>query len=172
MSSWGEGVWGVTHDAEKYSKFAYSTKYAFCVPVSYAGLANAGTDSMLAFSRDNIIFVRRNCSEFEIKENGEIRSVWSPYKGVTVETLIIPTADGHKRIHTVECDEECVAYDCGFATPDGGGEVAGGEEMIFGTHPNSNIQNPTTKIKAVKYIFPKGKTKVETTVVYPKGAPV
>lgn len=155
--------------AEKYSKFAYSAKGAFSISRSYYGLHNSGADNMLAFEKDNIIFVRRKCSEYKIEENGMVYSKWSPYKGVEVETRIIPTADGHIRQHTVKCTEECTAYDCAasFAPDAGGGEIFGsGEEITVTCAPNTNISKPLTKMKAIKYVFGKGTYEVETKVVY------
>ena len=72
--------WNVIHVAEKYSKFVYSSKYAFSIPHSYYILENAGTI---------------NCS------------------------------------------------------------------------PNTNLIFPETNIKAIKYVFPVGKTTVTTEIVYP-----
>ena len=136
---------------------------------SHYGLHNSGADNMLAFEKDNIIFVRRKCSEYKIEENGTVYSKWSPYKGVEVETRIIPTADGHIRQHTVKCTEECTAYDCAasFAPDAGGGEIFGsGEEITVTCAPNTNISKPLTKMKAIKYVFGKGTYEVETKVVY------
>ena len=161
--------WNPTHCAEKYSKFAYSSRYAFSVPRSVAALAQAGCDSMLAFVRDGMVCVRRKCDEHSIDADGNVYSKWSPFKGVTVETVLTPTKDGHIRKHTVECDDEYVAYDCAFALPDGAsGDIKGdGESLVVACEPNTNLINPRTSMGAVKYVFPKGKTTVTTTVVYP-----
>ena len=162
--------WNPTHCAEKYSKFAYSSKYAFSVPRSVVKIDQAGSDSMLAFSIGEMIYVRRKCDEYRVDSDGCVYSKWSPYKGITVETYITPTADGHIRKHIVECDEECVAYDCGFATESGtDGSISGdGENIVIKCEANTNLIHPYTKMSAIKYTFPKGKTTVVTTVVYPK----
>ncbi len=161
--------WGMTHTPEKYSKFAYSTRYAFNVSRTTDSLYNASPDSTLAFEIDNRICYRRKCIEHSMADDGSHYSKWSPYLGITVETLLIPTDGGHIRRHTVTCDFDCTAYDTTFATPlGGGGEIHGGEEVILGCEPNSNLIFPKCEIKAVKYNFKKGKNTVETTVVYPK----
>lgn len=164
---WAE--WDPTHCAEKYSKFAYSSRYAFSVPRSVVSVDRAATDNMLAFENGDMVYVRRKCIEYRIEENGSVYSKWSPYKGVCVETYIIPTNEGHIRKHTVVCDEECVAYDCAFSTLNGtDGDIKGtGEKMVVACGPNTNLMNPLTKMQAVKYTFPKGTTTVETTVIYP-----
>lgn len=160
--------WNPTHCAEKYSKFAYSSKYAFSIPRSVAAIDQAGSDSMLAFEIDGLIYVRRKCEEYSIDENGCVYSKWSPFRGINVETCIVPTPDGHIRKHTVVCDEECVAYDCAFAAVgENEGSISGdGENIVIKCEPNTNLMNPYTKMNAVKYVFPKGTSKVETTVVY------
>ena len=104
-----------------------------------------------------------------MESDGSHYSKWSPCRGITVETTLIPTADGHIRRHTVHTDFDCTAYDTAFATPiGGGGEIHGGEEVTLDCEPNTNLIYPKCEIKAVKYKFRAGITKVETRVVYPK----
>lgn len=157
--------------AEKYSKFAYSAKYAFSVARSYFHLENSGSDDMLAFVKDKSCYVRRKCLDYKINQDGTVYSKWSPYDGVTVETYITPTDNGHIRKHIVTCDEACEAYDCSFAVPQGcdGGSVSGeGEEAVIKCAPNTNLAYPLTSMKAIKYIFTKGKNEVKTNIIYPQ----
>ncbi|MBQ4518610.1 MAG: DUF2264 domain-containing protein [Clostridia bacterium] len=160
--------WNPTHCAEKYSKFAYSSKYAFSVPHSNIGIEKAGTDSMLAFDIDGVIVVRRDYDEYSISKEGTVYSKWSPFRGITVETTLIPTKDGHIRKHIVSSDLDCVAYDCGFATPlePQGGVEGKGEAVVIDCEPNTNLMNPSTKMNAVRYEIKKGVTEIETKVVY------
>ena len=162
--------WGMTHTPEKYSKFAYSSRYAFCVSRTMDSMYNASPDSTLAFDIDSRIFYRTKCIEHSMAEDGSHYSKWSPYRGIMVETTLIPTDGGHIRRHMVECDFDCVAYDTTFATPlGGGGEIHGeGEEVVLRCEPNSNLICPKTEIKAVKYEFKKGRNDVETAVIYPE----
>ena len=168
LTSGQYGEWDPTHGAHKYSKFAYNTKYAFSVPHSSIGIDKAGTDSMLAFDIDNIIFVRRMCTEFSINENGTVNSTWSPFRGITVKTSIIPTVDGHIRKHIVNSDIDCVAYDCGFATcSENEGDIKGaGEFVTINCQPNTNLLNPRTKMKAIRYEIKKGINQLETKIIY------
>ncbi len=160
--------WNTMHVAEKYSKFAYSSKYAFCVPRTYAKLEGAGSDSMLVFVKDGMCFVRRKCIAAEVRDDGSIWSRWSPFGGVVVETLLTPTESGHVRRHTVTSDEECTAYDCSFASNGDGGTVTGGEETVIDCVPNTNLVFGNAKIKAVKYDIKCGVNHIETTVEYPR----
>lgn len=161
--------WGMAHRAEKYSKFAYSSRYAFSVSRVMDTIENAAPDSSLAFEVDGTIFYRRKCIEYHMDDEGHQYSKWSPCRGVMVESVITPIDNGHIRQHTVTCDFDCVAFDTSFATPVGdGGEVIGqGDNVIIKCLPNTNLINPITQIKAVKYQFKKGTNKVETKIIYP-----
>lgn len=169
LTSGQEADFFPTHTAEKYFKFAYSTKYAFSVPRTYLKLNEAGTDNMLVFVKDDMCFVRKKCEKHSLCEDGSIVSEWSPFEGVTVQTTLIPTEDGHIRKHIVVCDKACVAYDCGFSTPKEENDVFGDGEIVLNDRAvNTNILNPYTYMKAVKYNLKKGKNEIITTVVYPK----
>ncbi|MBQ4071907.1 MAG: DUF2264 domain-containing protein [Clostridia bacterium] len=163
-------TWGMTHAPEKYSKFAYSTRYAFSVSRSMDSMYNASPDSTLAFDIDGRIFYRTRLDEYSMTEDGTHYSRWSPCRGISVETTLIPTDVGHIRRHRVECDFDCIAYDTAFSTPPGGGgEIhgEGGVELTLACEPNSNLIYPKTEMKAVKYSFTKGVNEVETVVIYP-----
>lgn len=162
--------WCPTHCPEKYSKFAYSSRFAFNVSRSTDSMYNASPDSTLAFEIDERVFYRGRCIEHSMTEDGSHYSKWSPYRGITVETVLIPTSVGHIRRHTVSCEFDCTAYDTAFATPIGaGGEIHGdGEELTLRCEPNSNLIFPKCEVKAVKYNFKKGINKVETIVIYPE----
>ena len=177
---------GCVQAIEKYSKFAYSTKFGFSVPRSTWYLYEAAPDSMLAFEIDQRICYRAGVEEFKI-ENNCVWSKWSPCRGITVETTIEPTDDGHIRHHTIQCDIECTAYDCGFSVADDPSvgfmekteqgvacaennfssctvEGKAGEGFIINAVPNTNLIYPKTRIPAVKYQIQPGKTVLETRI--------
>lgn len=158
--------WNTMHHAEKYSKFAYSSKYAFSIPRSYCIIEGAGTDSMLTFIKDGMCHVRRKCKEWRIEEDGRIYSKWSPFEGVDVETLLIPNERGHIRKHTIISDGEYVAFDCGFAEKDVVTKIYGGEEVEFACIPNTNLKLPETRMKAIKYNITNGTNYIETIIEY------
>lgn len=163
-------TWSMSHTAEKYSKFAYSSRYAFSVSRTMESIYNASPDSNLAFEIDETVFYRKRVIEHKMNDDGSHYSKWSPCRGIMVETTLIPTDDGHIRQHTVVCDFDCVAFDTAFSTPlGGGGEVYGeGKRVILECEPNSNLIYPKTEMKAIKYEFKKGVNKVETRIVYPE----
>ncbi len=115
-------------------------------------------------------FIRRKCTEFYVNDDASVYSRWSPFEGVSVETTIIPTEDGHIRTHIIEADREYIAYDCGFSLWEEDGDVLGnGEKVLIKTFPNLNLYDPRPlNIKAIKYRIPIGKTKIETKVIYPE----
>ena len=163
--------WYPTHCPEKYSKFAYSSRYAFNVSRTLDSMYNASPDSTLAFEVESQIFYRKKCIEHKVNEDGSIYSKWSPCREITVETELIPTSDGHIRRHTVTSAFECTAYDTAFAVEQksGAGELIGdGEKLVFNSEPNANLISPYTEYKAIKYNINKGVTTIETKVVYPK----
>ena len=166
----GQGGAFYSHGGEKYSKFLYSSKYAFSVAGSYASIEGAGGDNMLMFENMGYYFIRRSCMEYKINDDASVYSKWSPFEGVTVETRIIPTDEGHIRRHKIQSDGEYTAYDCGFQLYGDGGEVDGnGEKVAVNTWPNLNLYNPRRlTMKAVKYTVPKGISEFETKIVYPE----
>lgn len=164
---WAE--WNLAHRAEKYSKFAYSSKYAFNVLRSSDGLHKVGTDSMLSFEIDSLIYVRRKCIDFKVYKNGVVYSKWSPYRGIEVETWITPTDNGHIRKHIINSSIECVAYDCAFAVPDKNYcDIKGNGEVLYDDcEPNTNLANPHTSMNYIRYNISKGENIIETKIIYP-----
>ncbi|MEG2380584.1 MAG: DUF2264 domain-containing protein [Oscillospiraceae bacterium] len=177
---------GHVHMSEKYSKFAYSTKFGFSVPRSLRNLDEAATDSMLAFEIFGNIFVRTNIEDFKIVDD-KITSTWIPLEGITVKTTIVPCENGHKRFHDILSEYDCSAYDCGFAVADDerfnfkcdaveGFAVAcndfslckvkseNGEGCVINAVPNTNLIYPKTQIPSIKYEIKKGINKIVTTV--------
>lgn len=87
--------------------------------------------------------------------------------------MIIPTRTGHRRVHIVESEYECEAYDAGFAVPveetDGctvhilQGE---GEISTIKPDPNTNLICTKTLIPVAVYHIKKGKNVLETEFCY------
>lgn len=175
------------HMPEKYGKFVYSTEFGFSVSTGDYDITLAAPDSMLAFNVDGYIFCRRSAQSHEI-EDGRILTQWSPIKGITVQTSIIPEENGHIRTHKIiNSLGACTAYDCGFAieakspveyTSMQKAEYAsaensrakvssvcikgGGEGTVIIPAPNTNLMYTKTALPAVKYTIPHGESVIET----------
>ena len=120
-------------------------------------------------------------------------SRWHPFPGITVTTTIVPKEYGHERIHEIESQYDCMAYDCGFSVEkftegyeqkaegtkssvsynkqgchvSGKGPEAKG--IVIEADPNTNVLYPNASIPAVVYRIKKGEpirleTRVETYV--------
>ena len=182
--------YGHGHVPEKYSKFAYSTKFGFSVARSQIVLHENAPDSALAFviDGDDYVFVRKVSESYHIFAD-RVVSDWQPFPGIRVTSVVVPTEYGHMRIHEVESDYDCTAYDCGFAVEkftEGYGESAEGKTaaaawrkqgctvsgegpeaagVVIGADPNTNVLYANTSIPAVAYKIRKGeKVRLETRV--------
>ena len=173
----------------KYGKFTYDTKFSISVAKSCYELHENAPDNMLAFVIDGYVYVRRICMESKITETG-VYSKWSPYPGIVVETTITPDETGHKRVHKIVSDRECIAYDCGFSVNRGDFEPVGFESSVGDgwaqasnehcvckvegkdaeghviiSDPNLNLLYTKTAIPSVKYQIRKGEQELETFVL-------
>jgi|GEM_PF-70639 len=115
---------GHSHNIEKYSKFAYSSKFGFSISRSSAVLQENAPDSTLAFEIDGYIYVKNMTEPDYVIDKDHILMHWSPVRGIQVTTTLYPTETGHIRDHIITVDDilynnvSIKAYDCGFAVPD------------------------------------------------------
>ncbi len=116
-----------SHDEAKYEKFVYSTVFGFSVTKAQKLLKDGAYDNMLALSEDGDTYhPRYGCEEFDIGED-HVTSVWHPFAGVTVRTVVYPHGEWHVRVHTIETDRVLYAAEGGFALARDG---AGRAELI------------------------------------------
>ncbi len=159
------------HMEEKYSKFAYSTKYGFSVMHTPFNFNEAAPDSVLSFEIDGHIFIRRTIDGGYV-EDGKVISDWSPFAGIKVHSEIVPTESGHIRQHVIESEYDCVAYDSGFAVPVGDNSCVvkclegNGEELVRRADPNTSMMFSKTDIPTVKYTIKKGRNVIKSEVRY------
>ena len=183
------GNW-LPHGAEKYAKFAYSARFGFSTPRGDSALPLAAPDSMLAFEYMDTFFVRRRNLSFTVTDH-DVTSVWSPFPGVTVRTVLTPVGDGHLRRHEITSEGiTCRAYDCGFSVPrddENQNETALATETVSQvttpraretvecregrgtpgcviTTTNTNVVAPRTYLPYILYEIKPGTTVVETFV--------
>lgn len=107
---------GFANFTAKYSKFAYSSKYAFSVSRGCDTLRTGAFDSVLALKAegDSLFHVRE---KNEIKEINEkyILSEWSPYRDVHIQTYLIPCGEFHVRVHKITSQRNLYAVEGGFS---------------------------------------------------------
>ncbi|WP_413375813.1 DUF2264 domain-containing protein [Alkalihalobacillus sp. 1P02AB] len=102
----------------KYTKFAYSNQFGFCVQRGNDSEEQGGFDSMLALSeRDGYYRVRKSC-EVVKWENESLYSLWKPWDDVAIETWLVPIDEyWHVRVHRLESERELDAIEGGFSIP-------------------------------------------------------
>lgn len=101
----------------KYTKFAYSNKYGFCLERGRFGLKHTPVDSMLYLSeKDEYFRGRRDCHKLSIT-NDYIYSRWLPWHDVTIDTWLLGEADFQIRIHKITSHRELDAVEGGWAIP-------------------------------------------------------
>lgn len=174
-----------THSPAKYAKFAYSSLFGFSVPKSTLTIEECAPDSMLAFYIHDMVYVRRKCMEYKISDT-QVYAKWSPVKGIEVETILVPTKEGHTRKHRIVSEYDCIAYDCGFSYPAGKGsqletgenyvkiyddngysmvESPLGQGQVISAMPNTNLIFPLTKIPSMVYEIHKGEQHFTSEII-------
>ncbi|WP_420912850.1 DUF2264 domain-containing protein [Chimaeribacter coloradensis] len=99
----------------KYTKFAYSNRFGFCVERGRYGLPHAAGDSMLLLAeQDEYWRGRRDCREADTREE-LIYSRWLPWHDVDVQTWLIPAGEGHVRLHRIVTARTLSSAEGGFA---------------------------------------------------------
>ena len=105
------------HGAEKYAKFAYSSRFPFGVEARDATLYTASLDSALGLQGDGRPWsVRHGCKSAQISD-GAVHAVWHAYPDVRIETWLVPWLGGHLRRHTITSPIALETIEGGFAIP-------------------------------------------------------
>lgn len=105
------------HGAEKYAKFAYSTRFPFSVEGKGATLNVAALDSALGMQGDGRSWTaRRGCHSAKLSAQA-VHAVWWPYDDVRVETWLVPWCGGHLRRHVITSPVSLDTVEGGFALP-------------------------------------------------------
>ena len=170
------------HAAEKYAKFAYSTAFAFNVPIGGNAPENGAGDSMLLLSDDGRDWRGRGEFEPEALAGDELHSRWNPWPDVTVDTWLVPAMPGHVRVHRIRTKRRLRGFEGGFPLPylDGVGfgpvrDRSAGLGNSFGTsivcdllgirsgqivrvEPNTNLLHPLTAVPGLIGDIPEGET--------------
>jgi hypothetical protein len=104
----------------KYAKLAYSSHFAFNVPVDTGPAGGAALDSALTFcqpsrgqaGRDSILEAR--------VDRHFIYARWQPFPGIEVETWLIPAPPWQVRVHRAVLSGDATVIEGGFAAPTSG----------------------------------------------------
>jgi hypothetical protein len=103
--------WG----AEKYAKFAYSSRYGFSIENDERGYNLAAFDGMIGFSDDGRHYRVRESNETAQMAGNTLHGVWKPWADVTVETWLLPANPWHIRVHRITTPRALHATEGGFA---------------------------------------------------------
>lgn len=102
---------------EKYSKFAYSSRYGFSINSDASGFDNEAHDSMVAFSDDGLHYRTREHCVTACLAGNILYSLWHPFADVTVHTWLIPLDTWHIRVHKIMSPRKLLTIEGGFAVP-------------------------------------------------------
>lgn len=132
---------------EKYCKFAYSSRYSFCVESDARQFGAGSFDNMLAFSSDGRHFSVREGNRIAKVADKLLYAQWSPVEGVVVDTWLMAAAPWHVRVHRIRADRAYQICEGGFAIerPDGGPggpiEQAAGVASVFNATDVSGLRD-------------------------------
>ncbi|WP_137134742.1 DUF2264 domain-containing protein [Rhizobium sp. FKY42] len=99
---------------EKYSKFAYSTRYGFNIEANDRHFDAASFDNMLGLSDDGVHFRMRATLEDALIAEDVLYSRWKPWSDVEVETWLIPRNPWHLRVHRLTTPRKLFTAEGGF----------------------------------------------------------
>lgn len=108
----------IRHADAKYAKFAYSSVFAFSVPLGLRGLTQLCADSMLAVSDDGEYYRIRQRTFDVCYEHDALYGRWQAMNGVSIETWLIPceaSPHWHIRVHHIMTDRAIWTSEGGFA---------------------------------------------------------
>jgi len=170
----------VRHGAEKYAKFAYSTRFGFSLPSGTLGLEQGAYDSMLALSEDGGRHWRaREETSAARAADGTVRATWRPWPDVEVTTWLTAVPPWHLRAHRVRTGRHLHTAEGAFAVDRDGGldrvegpgaaraagpagltgivDSAGGRTgQVLDTFPGTNVLAPRAALPLLAGELPPG----------------
>ncbi len=103
--------------AAKFSKFAYSARFGFCVSHGSYGLEKTGCDSMLLLSEGDGYWRERRQAEDQSCGANWTSGRWRPWPDVTIETTLVALGAWHVRVHRIESARALETVEGGFSIP-------------------------------------------------------
>ncbi len=181
----GQELGYMRHGAEKYSKFAYSTRYGFSIEVDERQFPEVSSDNMLTLSEDGVHFRMRESCETAKMAGDLLFSRWRAFDDVVIESWILPAGDWHIRLHAITTPRRLDIIEGGFSIPSPVSEtnsdnkmaaVRSGEDLsaIVGEDgrrahvhlalPNSNLHFPRSLVPQLRGTIDPGLTHLKTAV--------
>jgi hypothetical protein len=185
--------------AEKYSKFAYSSRYGFSVEADDRNFSSLAADNMLALSDDGRHYRVRETNEVALIAGDRLFARWRPWSDVAVETWLVPAAPWHIRIHRINTPRPLQTTEGGFAISRADGDEdhrtaeAGRAEIVGKSDraaivdlspgaprtghvqpalPNTNLIDARTWVPQLRGAIPAGTTVLAAAVLaLPTGGP-
>ncbi len=111
----GQQNWEMRFGAEKYAKFAYSSRYGFSVEADERQFGNAAFDGMLGLSDDGRHYRVREQNDTAQIAGTTLFARWRPWPDVTVETWLLPAGRWHLRVHRLTTPRRLESSEGGFA---------------------------------------------------------
>lgn len=111
----GQANNAIRFGAEKYNKFAYSSRYGFSIEGDLRRFDRAIVDNMLAFSEDGYDYRGRHGDEEALIAGDLIWARWRPWRDVEVETWLYPDGPLHVRLHRITTSRPLQTREGGFA---------------------------------------------------------
>lgn len=111
----GQQNWEMRAGAEKYAKFAYSSRYAFSVEVDERSYDKGAFDGALALSDDSRHYRVREQNDVARLSGDTLYAEWHPWPDVKVETWLLPASPWHIRVHRITTPRELHTTEGGFA---------------------------------------------------------
>lgn len=111
----GQQNWEMRSGAEKYAKFAYSSRYAFSVEVDERAYDKGAFDGALALSDDNRHYRVREQNDVARIAGDVLYAEWRPWRDVKVETWLLPASPWHIRVHRITTPRELLSTEGGIA---------------------------------------------------------
>jgi hypothetical protein len=109
--------WESANAAAKYAKFAYSSRFGFCVSRSSYDLPKLGCDSSLLFSEGDGYWRERRQSRDRFACLDYAYSAWNPWPDLTVRTWLLPCGHWHLRLHRIDSGRGFDCVEGGFSLP-------------------------------------------------------
>lgn len=111
----GPTATSVRNAPDKYAKFAYSSRFGFCVESDrWLHLGFAG-DNLLALSPDGRHWRARETVENSSISGQALITSWSPWDGCGIETMQLFLGDWEIRAHRITADRSFDCIETGFA---------------------------------------------------------